>query len=106
MKLNIPTVPLEKTDLHKILPLMTLTKAAKLALKSGTSPDTILDVAVECGYTRAGGHHALREAGHRTRKVRSDKGRTIRNRIQKLIDQARELESKLAQQEGGSPGGQ
>lgn len=97
--MRLPIVPLEQTDIRKLLPLMTLTKAARIALKSGTTPEVILSAAMESGYTRAGGYHALREAGHRTRKVRSDKGRTIRNRIQTLIDQARELESKLAQTE-------
>ena len=97
--MKLPIVPLEQTDICKLLPLMTLTKAARIALKSGTTPEVILSAAMQSGYTRAGGYHALREAGHRTRKVRSDKGRTIRNRIQTLIDQARELESKLAQTE-------
>ena len=97
--MKLPIVPLEQTDICKLLPLMTLTKACRLALKSGTPPEAILGAAVQCGYTRTGGYHALREAGHRTRKVRSDKGRTIRNRIQRLIDQARELESKLGQTE-------
>lgn len=96
MKLNLPLVPLERTDLLKLMPLTTLTKVSRLALKSGTPPETILDVAIECGYTRAGGHHALREAGHRTRKVRSDKGRSIRHQIETLMNKAKELESKLA----------
>ena len=105
MKSNYPIVPLERTDLLKLIPLMTLTKLAKIALKSGTTPPEFLEASLEAGYTSAGANSALRSAGHRTRKVRSDKGRTIRNRIQKLIDQARELEAKLAK-ESVSPGGE
>ena len=105
MKLTASPQPLERTELLKLMVLTPLTKATKMALKSGTTPETILLCAVECGYTRAGAYSALREAGHRTRKVRSDKGLTIRNRIQKLINQARDLEAKLAQQDdGGSDG--
>ena len=104
MKSNYPIVPLEQTDLMKLIPLMTLTKLAKIALKSGTTPDVFSDAAIDAGYTGAGINSALREAGHRARRTRSDKGLTIKRKIQKLIDQARALEARLAQ-EDSSPGG-
>ena len=102
MKSNYPIVPLERTDLLKLIPLMTLTKLAKIALKSGTTPTTFVEAAVEAGYTGAGGHHALRSAGHRTRKLRKDRGVSLRMKLNKLIGEAKELQDKLAQQ-GSSP---
>ena len=55
MKSNIPIVPLDRTDLHKLIPLMTLTKLAKIALKSGTPVAEFVAATVEAGYTSAGG---------------------------------------------------
>ena len=95
MKSNIPIVPLERTDLLKLIPLMTLTKLAKIALKSGTPVPEFIEAALEGGYTSAGGYNALREAGHRTRAVRSDKGQTLKVKINKLIEEARALEARL-----------
>lgn len=104
MKSNIPIVPLERTDLLKLIPLMTLTKLAKIALKSGTGASEFVDAAMEAGYTSAGGYNALREAGHRTRGVRSDKGQTLKIKLNRLIEQANALQAKLAQQSDSSTG--
>ena len=92
MKSNIPIVPLERTDLLKLIPLMTLTKLAKIALKSGTPVPEFIEAALE------GGYNALREAGHRTRAVRSDKGQTLKIKLNRLIEQANALQASLAQQ--------
>jgi len=97
---------LEQTDICKLLPLMTLTKACRLALKSGTTPEVILNAAMQSGYTRAGGYHALRNAGLRTRKVRSDKGLTLKRKIDRLMEQAKVLEAKLSQDSKSDPGQQ
>lgn len=97
--------PFSAIELQKLLGLTTMTQVAKLALKAGNTVDDLLSAGAQAQYTRQGVYQAVRNAGHRTRKVRSDKGLTIRNRIQKLIDQARDLEAKLAQQDdGGSDG--
>jgi xanthine dehydrogenase iron-sulfur cluster and FAD-binding subunit A len=104
MKSNIPIVPLERTDLLKLIPLMTLTKLAKLALKSGTPVTEFIEAALEGGYTSAGGYNALREAGHRTRAVRSDKGQTLKIKLNRLIEQANALQAKLAQQSDSGTG--
>ena len=100
MKSSIPIVPLERTDLLKLIPLMTLTKLAKLALKSGTPVPEFIEAALEGGYTSAGGYHALREAGHRTRGVRSDKGKTLKVKLNRLIEQAQTLQAKLEEEAG------
>ena len=97
MKSNIPIVPLERTDLLKLIPLMTLTKLAKLALKSGTPVTEFIEAALEGGYTSAGGYHALREAGYRTRAVRSDKGQSLKIKLNRLIEQANALQTKLSE---------
>lgn len=97
MKSNIPIAPLERTDLLKLIPLMTLTKLAKLALKSGTPVPEFIEAALEGGYTKTGGYHALREAGHRTRGVRSDKGQTLKLKLNRLIEQAQTLQAKLSE---------
>ena len=98
---------MERTDLLKLIPLMTLTKLAKIAIKSGTPAVAFVEVAVEAGYTSAGGYNALREAGFRTRRERSDKGQTLKVKINKLIEEARALEARLTQQSsGGSTGNQ
>lgn len=104
MKSSIPIVPLERTDLLKLIPLMTLTKIAKIALKSGTTPDEFIEASTEAGYSKAGGYHALREAGHRTRAVRSDKGQTLRIKLNRLIDQAKTLQASLAQESDSGTG--
>lgn len=102
MKSTYPIVPLERTDLLKLVPLMTLTKLAKLAMKSGTPAVTFVEVAVESGYTSAGGYNALREAGHRTRAVRSDKGQTLKIKLNRLIEQANALQAKLGQEDSST----
>jgi xanthine dehydrogenase iron-sulfur cluster and FAD-binding subunit A len=103
MKSSIPIVPLERTDLLKLIPLMTLTKLAKLALASGTPVTEFIEAALEAGYTRAGGHNALREAGYRIRSVRSDKGQTLKIKLNRLIEQAKALQEKLGGQETEIP---
>jgi hypothetical protein len=97
MTSKYPVVPLEQTDLLKLIPLMTLTKVAKIAVKSGTNTTVFVDTAVESGYTRQGAFAALRGAGVRERSVRSDKGKTLRKKIDGLIEQANALREKLAQ---------
>jgi xanthine dehydrogenase iron-sulfur cluster and FAD-binding subunit A len=104
MKSIIPIVPLERTDLLKLIPLMTLTKLAKLAMTSGTPVPEFIEAALEAGYTRAGGYNALREAGHRIRKVRSDKGQTLKIKLNRLIEQAKSLQEKLTQESDSSTG--
>jgi hypothetical protein len=99
MKPNLTIVPLDRTDLHKLIPLMTLTKLAKIALKSGTPVAEFVDATVEAGYTSAGGYSALRGAGHRTRRIRSDKGQTLRAKLNHLIEQSKALQAKLAQED-------
>jgi len=103
MKSSIPIVPLERTDLLKLIPLMTLTKLAKLALASGTPVTEFIEAALEAGYTRAGGYNALREAGYRIRSVRSDKGQTLKIKLNRLIEQAKALQEKLGGQETEIP---
>ena len=103
MKSNIPIVPLDRTDLHKLIPLMTLTKLAKIALKSGTPVAEFVAATLEAGYTSAGGYSALRGAGHRTRRLRSDKGQTLRIKLNQLIEQSKALQAKLAQEDSSSP---
>ena len=103
MTSKYPIVPLEQTDIIKLVPLTTLTKVAKLAVKSGTLPAVFIEAAVESGYTRQGAFAALRCAGVRARRVRSDKGKTLRRKIDGLIEQAQALREKLAQSDGGSP---
>jgi hypothetical protein len=100
MKPNIPIVPLDRTDLHKLIPLMTLTKLAKIALKSGTPASEFVESIMEAGYTSAGGYSALRGAGHRTRPIRSDKGQTLRAKLNRLIEQSKALQSKLEEEAG------
>ena len=104
MKSTYPIVPLERTDLLKLIPLMTLTKLAKIAIKSGTPAVAFVEVAVEAGYTSAGGYNALREAGFRTRRERSDKGQTLKIKLNRLIEQANALQAKLAQQSDSGTG--
>jgi ABC-type amino acid transport substrate-binding protein len=100
MTSKYPVVPLEQTDIIKLIPLMTLTKVAKIAVKSGTLPAVVIDAAIESGYTRQGAFAALRGAGVRERRVRSDKGKTLRKKLDGLIEQANALREKLAQSNG------
>jgi hypothetical protein len=99
MKPNLTIVPLDRTDLHKLIPLMTLTKLAKIALKSGTPVAEFVAATVEAGYTSAGGYSALRGAGHRTRRLRSDKGQTLRLKLNQLIEKSKALQQMLAQED-------
>jgi len=96
--------PFTKTELLKLIKAITLTQVAKIALKSGNTTDNILEAALESQYTRQGVYSAVRGAGHRMRKERSDKGMTLKIKISKLIEEAKSLEAKLAQQSssGGS----
>lgn len=102
MKSTYPIVPLERTDLLKLIPLMTLTKLAKIAVRSGTPANTFVEAAMEASYTSAGAFNALREAGHRTRAVRSDKGKTLKIKLNRLIEQANALQAKLAQEDSST----
>ena len=104
MTSKFPIVPLERTDLLKLIPLATLTKVAKFAVKSGTPASVFVEASIEAGYTNQGAYAALRSAGHRTRKQRSDKGKTLRTRINRLIEQAQELQTRLGQGNGSSTG--
>jgi hypothetical protein len=99
MTSKFPIVPLERTDLLKLIPLTTLTKVAKFAVKSGTPASVFVEASVEAGYTSQGAYSALRGAGYRTRKERSDKGRTLKSKLNRLIEQAQELKNRLAQSE-------
>lgn len=103
MKISKPPIPLEQTEVSKLILITTLTKVSKLALKSGTSIDVIINAALDSGYTRQGVYAALREAGYRTRKERSDKGVTLRSKLDRLIEQANALQAKLNQQSSSSP---
>ena len=103
MTSKFPIVPLERTDIIKLVPLMTLTKVAKIAVKSGTPSETFIEAAIESGYTRQGAFYAMRGAGVRVRKVRSDKGKTLKSKLDRLIEQAKELQDKLAQSKGSGP---
>jgi hypothetical protein len=78
---------------------MTLTKLAKIALKSGTPVAEFVAATVEAGYTSAGGYSALRGAGHRTRRIRSDKGQTLRLKLNQLIEKSKALQQMLAQED-------
>ena len=66
--------PFTRTELLKLIAITTLTQVAKLAFKAGNTADDIVGAALEADYTRQGAYNAIRSAGHRTRKERSDKG--------------------------------
>ncbi len=104
MTSKFPIVPLERTDLLKLIPLATLTKIAKLAVRSGTPASVFVEASVEAGYTSQGAYSALRSAGYRTRKERSDKGNTLRTKINRLIEQAHELQTRLTQSNDSGTG--
>ena len=92
--------PFTKTELLKLLSVTTMTAAAKLALKAGNVPEDLAVAGVEVGYTRQGVFSALRATGHRVRKERSDKGQTLKLKLNKLIEQANALQAKLQEEAG------
>ena len=96
--------PITKTELLKILSVTTMTAAAKLALKAGNVPEDLAAAGTEAGYTRQGVFSALRATGHRIRKERSDKGQTLKLKLNKLIEQANALQAKLTQESSSSTG--
>ena len=106
MKQSEPPEPFTKTELLKLIKATTLAQVAKIALKSGNTPDDLLDAALESQYTRQGVYAAVRAAGHRMRKERSDKGQTLKLKINKLIEEAKALESRLTQQSSSGSTGQ
>lgn len=103
MNIGTPS-PFSRTEILKILAATTLTNVAKIALKAGNTADDIAEAALEANYTRQGTFAALRSAGFRTRKERSDKGQTLKVKINKLIEEAKILESRLTEQSSGSTG--
>ena len=96
--------PFTKTELLKLLSVTTMTAAAKLALKAGNVPEDLATAGMEAGYTRQGVFSALRATGHRIRKERSDKGQTLKLKLNKLIEQANALQAKLTQESSSSTG--
>ena len=96
--------PFTKTELLKLLSVTTMTAAAKLALKAGNVPEDLAAAGTEAGYTRQGVFSALRATGHRIRKERSDKGQTLKIKLNRLIEQANALQAKLAQESSSSTG--
>ena len=87
--------PFTRTELLKLIAVTTLTQVAKLAFKAGNTTDDVVGAALESDYTRQGAYAAIRAAGKRTRKERSDKGQTLRLKINKLVDEAKALQDKL-----------
>ena len=100
MKQSEPPEPFTKTELSKLIKATTLTQVAKIALKAGNTPEDLLAAALESQYTRQGVYAAVRAAGHRMRKERSDKGQTLKLKISKLIEQANALQAKLQEEAG------
>ena len=99
--------PFSKTELIKLIAASTMTNVVKIAMKAGNSIEEITAAGLESGYTRQGVYSAIRSAGFRTRSERSDKGQTLKVKINKLIEEARALEARLTQQSsGGSTGNQ
>jgi len=103
MNIGTPS-PFSRTEILKILAATTLTNVAKIALRAGNTADDIAEAALEANYTRQGAYAALRSAGFRTRKERSDKGQTLKVKINKLIEEAKILESRLTEQSSGGTG--
>ena len=99
---SLSPAPLEPIEIRKLAAVLPLTKTAKIAMKTGTTPEVFLDSLSESGATRQALHAALRHAGHRTRKVRSDRGRTLKVKIDKLLEEAKALEAKLSGQQQSS----
>ena len=83
-----------------------MTQVAKLALRAGNTVEDLLSAGSQAQYTRQGVYQAVRNAGYRTRKVRSDKGLTLRRKIGRLLEQAKVLEAKLSQDSKSDPGQQ
>ena len=92
-----PSNPFTATELQKLLEVTTMAQVAKLALKAGNTVEDLLAAGDQASYTRQGVYLAIRNAGHRTRKVRSDKGLTLKRKIGRLLEQAKVLEAKLAE---------
>jgi hypothetical protein len=84
----------------KLIAVTTLTQVSKLAFKAGNTADDIVGAALEADYTRQGAYNAIRSAGHRTRKERSDKGQTLRLKINKLVEEANALQAKVKEEVG------
>ena len=79
-----------------------MTQVAKLALKAGNTIDDLVEAGIESQYTRQGVYAAVRKAGKRVRAVRSDKGITLKKKINSLIEQAEQLRAKLASEASAS----
>ena len=90
--------PFTKIELIKLIAATTMTNVVKIAMKAGNSIEEITAAGLESGYTRQGVYSAIRSAGFRTRSERSDKGQTLKVKINKLIEEARALEARLTQQ--------
>ena len=97
MKQSTPPDPFNETELLKLIAVTTLTAVCKLALKAKNEPQEIVNAAVKSGYTLQGAYAALREAGHRMRSERCDKGQTLRLKLKKLIEQSKALEKKMTE---------
>lgn len=97
MKQSTPPEPFNETELLKLISVTTLTAVCKLALKAKNEPQEIINAAVKSGYTLQGTYAALREAGHRMRRERCDKGQTLRVKLKKLIEQSKALEKKMTE---------
>jgi hypothetical protein len=95
--------PFSKTELQKLLAVTTMTHVAKLALKAGNTVDDLIEAGVESQYTRQGVYSAIRKTGKRVRAVRSDKGLTLKRKINRLIEEARALEARLEGEADASP---
>jgi hypothetical protein len=98
--------PFSRTELLKLIAVIPLTQVSKIAFKAGNTVEDLMGAALEADYTRQGVNLAIRAAGKRTRKERSDKGQTLRLKINKLVDEAKALQEKLAQEGGSSPSDQ
>jgi hypothetical protein len=92
--------PFTKTELLKLLSVTTMTNIAKFSLKAGNTPEDLAVAGMEAGYTRQGVFSALRATGHRVRKERSDKGQTLKLKLNKLIEQATALQAKMQEEAG------
>ena len=102
MKQSESPEPFTKAELLKLLSVSTMTVTAKLALKAGNTVEDLAAAGAESGYTRQGVFSAVRATGHRIRKERSDKGQTLKIKINRLIEQANALQAKLAQSQDDS----
>ncbi len=102
MKQSESPEPFTKAELLKLLSVSTMTATAKLALKAGNTVEDLAAAGAEAGYTRQGVFSAIRATGHRIRKERSDKGQTLKIKINRLIEQANALQAKLAQSQDDS----